>query len=137
MGPIPAVVSAFKKYVTFKGRASRSEFWWFILFSFLCMIASAVVGGLIDPGTVATESGTGSVSVEVNSPVIGIVMLLFILPQITVTVRRLHDIGRSGWAYFVAVIPLVGAILLFIWRIKKGTDGENKYGADPLAPAVP
>jgi uncharacterized membrane protein YhaH (DUF805 family) len=136
MGFVPAVQSALKKYVTFKGRACRSEFWWFLLFSILCMVGSAFLAAAIDPSAMVAESGEGSASVEVNSPIIAIVMLLFILPQISITVRRLHDIGRSGWAYFAVLIPLVGPILMLIWTCKKGTDGENKFGADPLAPAA-
>ena len=136
MGFVPAIQSALKKYVAFKGRACRSDFWWFILFTTLCLVASVVIAAVADPTAMVTETGAGSASVEVNSPIIAVVALLFILPQISVTVRRLHDTGRSGWAYFIALIPLIGPILLFIWMCKKGTEGENKFGADPLAPVV-
>ena len=54
------------------------------------------------------------------------------IPTISVHVRRLHDIGKSGWFYWIILIPFVGAILMIIWVCKKGTEGENEYGSDPL-----
>ena len=54
------------------------------------------------------------------------------IPSISVLVRRLHDIGKSGWFYWIILIPFVGAILMLVWICKKGTEGENDYGSDPL-----
>ena len=136
MGFISAIQTSLRKYVTFSGRASRSEFWWFMLFNLLCLIGSAIISAQIDPSAVTATTGEGSVNFEVNSPVSGIIMLLLTLPTISVTVRRLHDTARSGWWYFIALIPLIGQILLLIWMCSKGTSGDNRLGSDLLAPAA-
>ena len=113
-----SVAICFRKYLVFRGRAPRAEFWWFVLFS-------AIVSGL--------ASGVSyGVSGEANGAIPGIVDLVMILPGIAVQVRRLHDIDRSGWWYWLALIPIVGWIILLVWNCKRGTHGPNSYGADPL-----
>ena len=105
------LLQATKKYAVFSGRASRSEFWNHVLF----LIVLSLIGGVIHPA-VST-----------------IVTLGLLLPSICVQVRRLHDIGKSGWFYWIILIPIVGGIVLLVWNCKKGTEGENDYGSDPLA----
>jgi uncharacterized membrane protein YhaH (DUF805 family) len=99
-----AIKSCFNKYATFQGRANRSEYWFWILFTFLC--------GLI--------------------PFLGYVaMLAFLIPGIAVCVRRLHDIGKSGWNYFFCLIPILGSILLIVWLCQPSQEGDNEYGPNP------
>ncbi len=111
---------ALKKYATFSGRAQRSEYWFFILFYLIGFILLAVIDGII--GTLSPEVGIGILS--------GIFMLIHILPSIGVSVRRLHDIGKSGWWYFLVIIPLVGPIVLLIFMATDSKE-DNQYGPNP------
>ena len=138
MGFGEAVRTCFAKYVDFTGRAPRSEFWWFFLF--------ATVGSLI---TSMLDTMVGFSLLNAVFP------LALLLPNLAVTARRLHDRDMSGWwmlapygamalagimagigAGILAVASGIGAavlvILLLVWLIQKGTDGPNRFGADPL-----
>lgn len=101
-------------FVDFQGRARRSEFWWFYLFTIICNVVASVIDGAI---------GTPIVSI--------IVMLGLLLPGLAVAIRRMHDTGRSGWWIFIVLIPLVGIILYIYWFVQRGTVGPNEWGADP------
>ena len=116
-----AIKSGFSKYVTWKGRASRSEFWFFALLMFAGVIVASIIDKILGTGG---ESGLGIVYM--------IFVLATFLPYLSVLVRRLHDTDRSGWWYWIALIPIVGAILLIVWLATKGTTGDNTYGPDPL-----
>jgi len=114
---VPAVTQVLKKYAVFTDRASRSEYWWFILFNFLASVVAGLVGGLLgDQGVLSA-----------------LVSLGLLLPGLAVGVRRLHDIDRSGWWLLLALLPLVGAIILIVWACFRGTPGPNRFGPDPLA----
>ena len=117
-----AVRTCLSKYATFEGRASRSEYWWFRLAVMLFVIAVEIVGGIL-----------GHVSTALGGLVVAAGMLAVIVPDICVTVRRLHDTNRSGWFFWIGLIPLIGGILLLIWFCSRGTSGPNDYGDDPLA----
>ena len=104
-------------YVGFKGRASRSEYWWFFLFAFLISIITAIID------IVAFGVELGFISL--------IAILAMILPSIALTVRRIHDFGQSGWLFLVTIIPLLGYVALFIFGILEGEDHPNQYGAVP------
>lgn len=117
-----AIVSCFTKYATFAGRASRSEYWKWVLFNALV----GFVAGLID--------GTAFHGNQVE-PVGMITSLALMLPSIAVAARRLHDVDRSGWWMLIA-FTIIGIIPLVYWYCKKGTDGDNRFGPDPLE-AVP
>ena len=110
-----AVRSCYSNYVTFSGRAARSEYWFFVLFQ--CVI-TLICWILIPFGLGRTF--------------LGLFALASFLPAISVTVRRLHDTDRSGWWYWIGLVPLVGAILLLIWFCTRGTSGANRFGPDPL-----
>lgn len=115
-----AIRSCFNKYVTFSGRAPRSEYWFFVLFVFLLNIAC----GLVDNALFGYD----------NVGVLGgIVSLAVFLPSLAVAIRRLHDLGRSGWWILLTLIPIVGIIILIVFYVQKGEDGPNEYGPDPLA----
>ena len=116
-----------RKYATFAGRARRKEYWWFMLFYGLVM-SGLVIGDmmLVGPYAVAIYGG---------GPLTGIGFLAFFLPGLAVTVRRLHDHDRSGWFILLGLLPFIGAIILFIFNVQRGTIGDNRFGPDPLAGA--
>lgn len=127
-----AIKTCFSKYVTFSGRASRSEFWWWVLFTFVTSIGLSIVDSMLF-GTVT--SGDGSFSASTNTPILsGIFSLAVLLPGISVIVRRLHDTDRTGWWYWIGLIPLIGFIVLIVFWATEGTRGQNRFGDDPLNP---
>ena len=101
-----------KNYVNFEGRATRPEYWWFVL-------AYAIVNIIL------------SLIPRVGTILSGILGLAVLIPSIGVGVRRLHDINKSGWWYLLILIPLVGAIILIVWLAKPSDNGENQYGERP------
>jgi uncharacterized membrane protein YhaH (DUF805 family) len=107
-----SVSSVFRNYANFNGRAARSEYWWFVLFS---IIISAILS-VID--------GSGMLS--------GIWSLVVLLPTLAVGARRLHDIDRSGWWLLIGLIPLIGFIVLIWFFVTKGNEGANRFGNDPI-----
>jgi len=111
-----------EKYAKFDGRASRSEYWWFRLAVLIAVVVIEIVGGVL-----------GHVSSILGGLIVAVGILALIVPDVCVTVRRLHDTNRSGWFFWVALIPFVGGIILLIWFCSQGTSGPNKYGDDPLA----
>jgi uncharacterized membrane protein YhaH (DUF805 family) len=120
MGVGQAISSGFSNYVNFSGRSSRSEYWFWVLF----VLIADVVAIAID----------AAIGMQIVSSLFGLAVLL---PGLAVTVRRLHDLDRTGWWIFLGLIPLVGAIILIIWFCSKGTDGLNRFGADPLGGLAP
>lgn len=112
---------ALKKYAEFNGRSRRQEYWMFLLFN---MIFAMVVMALDNVLGIAMESiGYG--------PLYGLYTLAMFIPGLSVGVRRLHDIEKSGWMMLIALIPLIGAIWLIVLFAKNGTVGPNQYGEDP------
>ena len=111
-----------RKYATFSGRARRKEYWLFILFYLiLILVAIAIDVGI---GAYDEASGLGVVS--------GIFSLAIFIPGLAVAIRRLHDTDRVGWWMLISLIPIVGAIWFIVLMCLKGTDGENRFGPDPL-----
>ena len=108
-------LGCFKKYVEFSGRARRKEYWMFILFNML-----AVFGFQILDVILGTEGLLGAGY-----------SLAVILPSWAVFTRRMHDIGKSGWWWLIALIPLVGAIVLLVFACKDSEPGDNAYGPNP------
>lgn len=108
-------LQALKNFADFKGRARRSEYWYFTLFLMIILIVTMVIDTLLW-----------------ETPILYFVVALgSIVPSLAVAVRRLHDTGRSGWYYFIALIPLVGTILLLVWFCQEGESGPNKWGPNP------
>lgn len=112
-----------KKYAVFSGRARRKEYWMFFLFNWIFSVAAVLLDNLI--GTANSDSGAGVISI--------IYSLAVLLPSLAVGIRRLHDLGKSGWWIFIALIPLVGAIWLIVLYATAGQPVENQYGPDPKA----
>ena len=117
--------AAIHNYANFNGRASRSEYWWFFLFGFLAVIPAMILDGLT--GIVLIDAGAG-IS---YGPFYVLTGLGFLLPGISVMVRRLHDSGRSGWWYFIGLVPCVGIIILLVFLIQDGQPHPNDYGEVP------
>jgi len=124
MGFGQAISAGFSNYVNFRDRACRSEYWYWVLFVILGDIVTIIIDALI--------------GAQVTSSIFGLVVLI---PGIAVSIRRLHDLDRTGWWILLGFIPLIGWIILLIWYVTKGTDGPNRFGPDPLAtlaiPAAP
>ena len=120
-----SISTVFSKYATFSGRARRSEYWWWYLF---VVIVSAVIGGIAG----ATGGSDGSSIGTILSAVVG---LGFLLPNLAVGARRLHDTGRSGWWLLIGLIPLIGAIVLLVFFVMD-SEPDNEYGPNPKGRAV-
>ncbi len=105
----------------FKGRAIRSEFWWWQLFSTVALFAPDVV-------TLALPSAAHSLAWLVLVLVADVALLL---PGISVTVRRLHDTDRNGWWSWLGFIPIIGWIAVLVFFVTKGTPGDNRFGPQP------
>lgn len=112
-----AVRSALQQnYCNFSGRASRSEFWWYVLFTFL---VSVVIGWI------------GFVSRDLGNVINTLVGLALLLPGLGLSVRRLHDTGRSGWWILINLIPVVGNIIYLVWMCQDSQMTPNRYGSVP------
>jgi uncharacterized membrane protein YhaH (DUF805 family) len=114
-----AIRSGFRNYVNFSGRALRSEFWFWILFTIAGGLAAEVLDYALIPGWVT------------YSPFSGVFEIATFLPGLAVSVRRLHDIDRTGWWLLLGLVPLVGLVVLLVWWCTKGSRGYNRFGADP------
>ena len=123
-----AVGLGFQHYFDFKGRSTRSEYWWWLLFVVLAGIALTIVDMGI--GTFNYESGDGLLS--------GLFKLATLIPGLALGARRLHDINKSAWwllmwLSFLLIIPMIiPVIVLLVWAVRQGDNGTNRYGPDPL-----
>ena len=104
-----------KKFAVFEGRARRSEYWYFHLFNIIAVVLLMVI-----------ESIIGSKGI-----LVGIYTLAILIPSLAVSVRRLHDTGRSGWWLFISVVPVIGAIAVLVFTLQDGYSGANQYGQNP------
>lgn len=120
-----AVSTCFSEYVTFSGRARRSEFWYWILFTVLVGIVAGTLDTLLFPNTTLGTGDTG------NGPVTTVTNLALALPSLAVTARRLHDIDKSGWWQLLNLIPIVGWIIMIVWTVRDGQRHPNRFGNDP------
>lgn len=125
-----SISTCFSKYISFSGRASRSEFWWFALF----LLVGSFVAGAADSAIFGNNVFMlGGMEFSYSAGYIGnIFALATFLPAWAVEVRRLHDTGRSGWWLLLWLIPMIGFIILLIWLIGKGDEGDNEYGPDSV-----
>ena len=113
------------QYADFSGRARRTEFWMFVLFNMIFGIVAMTIDNVL------------GITFDLYGQSLGygwlylIYCLAILVPGLAVTVRRLHDIGKSGWFFLIILIPLVGAILLLVWYCTDSQAGENNWGANP------
>ena len=113
-------LAVLKNYAGFSGRARRKEFWMFNLFHFIFVYVAMFLDNLLG---IASVSGIG--------PIYGFYLLALIIPAFAVMVRRLHDVGKSGWMYLIIFIPIVGVIWLMVLSVTDSDSGENQYGQNP------
>ncbi|MEP3347417.1 MAG: DUF805 domain-containing protein [Litoreibacter sp.] len=125
MGPIQALKSCMSKSFRWKGRASRSEFWWFALIYY-----GGLAGCLTFFAATITEGEEGGVGPFV------LYLLIMFFPFISVLARRLHDKGLTAWLLLLGLVPF-GQIALIILAMLRGDDGPNGYGPDPLKDSKP
>ena len=115
-----AMKSGFKNSFSLSGRASRSEYWFWVLGGIIFQM-TMLIGSII----------LAIVEVPVLPALMALAPILLVPGSITLVVRRLHDVGMSGWMWFVALVPLIGAIYLIYLFVQEGDAGENAYGAVP------
>lgn len=109
-------LAVLKKYAVFEGRSSRAEYWYFVLFNFIISLAIAII----------------TVSIGDNQQgLMSLYSLALFLPGLGVSIRRLHDVGKSGWMILISLIPIVGFIWLLVLLVTDSNPGENKYGPNP------
>ncbi|MBX9837348.1 MAG: DUF805 domain-containing protein [Silvanigrellaceae bacterium] len=119
MNFVDSVKCALKNHINFRGRASRSEFWYFIIFDFSVLFLFGFIHKFIYGN---------SDELDFLKILMSIIFVALILPSISVTVRRLHDINKSGWWIFIQIIPLIGAFIIYTMCALPSTNGPNKYG---------
>ena len=110
-----------KQYADFSGRARRKEYWMFALFNFIFAFVLGLIDGIL--GLSSSKVGIGLLG--------GLYSLAVLIPGLAVTVRRLHDVGKSAWMILIVLIPIVGGIWLIVLTVIGGEPGENQYGQDP------
>ena len=114
------IFTALKKYAVFSGRAQRKEYWLFYLLFFIFYIVGLMID--IEGGTFDPLLGMGTVTT--------IIVLAFLIPGLTVSIRRLHDTDRSAWWLLIGLIPLAGLVLIVFFCLD-GSPGENRFGPSP------
>lgn len=110
-----------KQYADFNGRARRTEYWMFALFNFIFSIVAIILDNIL--GTAIEDVGYGLFYF--------LYALAVLIPSLAVAVRRLHDIGKSGWMILISLIPIIGGIWLLVLLVTNSNPGENEYGANP------
>ena len=117
---------AISKCMQFDGRSRRKEFWIFVLFSILFILSSLFLR-FASFGVMVHDNYTETV---LSIP-LALYILVNILPSLTVTVRRLHDTGKSGWMILLSLIPVVGVIIVLVFMVLDSDPGPNQYGPNP------
>ncbi|MBS2213713.1 DUF805 domain-containing protein [Carboxylicivirga mesophila] len=115
-------IAALKKYADFSGRARRKEYWMFVLFYTLF----AMIAGILDVMIISTAG-------IYFTPILTLFLLGMIIPTLAISVRRMHDIGKSGAMILIPMVPFIGSIWYLILTVTEGTVGDNQYGPDPKA----
>ena len=110
-----------QKYAVFDGRARRKEYWVFLLINILVSVVLIAIDNLI--GTFSPQAGFGLLQ--------GLYSLAILIPSIAVTVRRLHDTGRTGWWILISLVPVIGGIVLLVFMVLDSEPETNEYGPNP------
>lgn len=131
---VAAIKRAFSNYCVFTGRASRSEYWWFFLFT-------SIVGTLLSIPSINSTLAMISAASQHGAPVMPTTSVFsylsqlwsvaILLPSLGLLFRRLHDTGRSGWNWLWGLLPVIGTIVLLVFLCSPSTPAENKYGPVP------
>lgn len=114
-----------KQYIDFWGRARRKEYWMFTLWNVVITLFLAALAAI------GTEIGSDSFVSYIPMVLYLLYGLFILIPSFTVSVRRLHDIGKSGWWILIGLIPVIGSIILLVWYCTEGQRCENEWGPDP------
>lgn len=114
-----------KKYADFSGRARRTEYWMFTLFHTLVILVFVILAAAL------AEIEWGMIAIII---ILGLYVLFTIIPSLAITVRRLHDTGKSGWFYLLSFIPYIGGFLIFIFMVQDSEAITNKWGPNPKNP---
>ena len=110
-----------KQYADFNGRARRKEYWMFFLFNMIFGMIAMILDNIF--GIAFGGIGYG--------PLYGLYTLAVFIPGLAVAIRRLHDVGKSGWMILINLIPIVGVIWFFVLLVTDSNPGENQYGQNP------
>ena len=110
-----------KRYAEFTGRSRRKEYWMFVLLNIAVWVVASIIDGILGMSSMFYVYG----------PVTVLAFLALLIPGIAVSIRRLHDTGRSGWWLLLAFVPIVGGLILLVFMVIEGQRGPNEYGADP------
>lgn len=136
-----------RKYAVFSGRSRRREYWFFALFNLIVSLVLGLLDNLLGTPMVPLAdfavppgmTGPGGAAVPEDVFAVGLLSLLYglavFVPGIAVTVRRLHDVGRSGWWLLLVFIPVIGGVVLFVFTLIDSEPGENRYGPNPKGEA--
>ena len=111
-------------YANVSGRARRKEYWMFTLFYFILFIGLFIVLFILDSLLGETDFNSGAI-------ILIIFLFVHFIPSLAVTIRRLHDTGKSGWYLLLQLIPYLGALIIFIFTVIEGDKNENKWGPNP------
>ncbi|MCU0404735.1 MAG: DUF805 domain-containing protein [Chitinophagaceae bacterium] len=122
-------ILAFQKAFDFRSRSTRPEYWYFVLFNIIFAIAAMIIDRVLGT-TYSFDAGFGEQDLGYGY-VYTLYALAVLIPGLAAGVRRLHDVGKSGWMLLVALIPLIGAIWLIVLLVKDSQPGENKWGPNP------
>lgn len=114
-------LAVLRNYAGFSGRARRKEYWMFALFNLIFLIVAMILDNVL--GTAIEGVGYGLFYI--------LYTLAVLIPGLAVSFRRLHDVGKSGWMILIVLIPIIGAIWLFVLTVTDSNSGENKYGPNP------
>ena len=131
MGFGQSIATCMRKYATFSGRASRSEFWWFYLSCYVIVWIADVVGLLAFPVNLPPAADELSLA---DIPAV-IVSLALLMPSLAAGARRLHDVGRSGW-WQLLILTGIGYILVIVWWVLPSRQEDNKHGSPPARVAA-
>lgn len=110
-----------KQYLDFSGRARRKEYWMFFLFNFIFALVALILDNVLG---ISSED-------SVNGPIYTLYTIAMFIPGLAVGIRRLHDVGKSGWTFLIILIPIIGAIWLLALFCNDSEQGTNKWGQDP------
>jgi uncharacterized membrane protein YhaH (DUF805 family) len=121
-----AVRTVLAKYATFSGRATRPEYWWWVLATLILFI----ILSLLDGAVIAPMLGFQMFEESAGEPLSMIASLALILPNLAVAVRRLHDTDRSGWWLLLSLVPVIGTLLLLYFLVQQSTEGGNRFCDD-------
>ena len=120
--------ASLSKYADFSGRARRKEFWTFTLINLVIIVVLLILAQMLGAGNATHSASPGAIVLFI---VLGLFDLAILIPSLAITVRRLHDSGRSGWWWFIQLVPAIGGIWFIILLVLDSQPGANQWGPNP------